>query len=105
KIRAHLGFPKTKLTLLGHPVIITKAHVSHQKKTPLDVECRGGAFLSIDELIGPSGKVMTAQAFLNGYAACGGCCCCGGEPAPTIAPRLAMIAFLSSSRTCATTWR
>lgn len=69
KVRAHLGFPKTKISLFGQSIIITKAHISHQKKTPLDIECRGGAFLSIDELIGPSGKSMDAQAFLNGYAA------------------------------------
>ncbi len=69
KVRAYLGFPKTKTTVLGQTIIITKAHVSHQKKTPLDIECRGGAFLSIDELISQNGKSMDTQAFLNGYAA------------------------------------
>ncbi len=69
KVRAHLGFPKTKTTILGHEIIITKARVTNEPKTPLDVVCRGGAYLSIDELIAPSGRLMTAQAFLNGYAA------------------------------------
>ena len=69
KVRAHLGFPKTKTTILDHEIIITKAHVTDEPKTPLDVLCRGGAYLSIDELIAPSGRLMSAQAFLNGYAA------------------------------------
>jgi methionyl-tRNA formyltransferase len=69
KVRAHLGFPKTKAQVLGHSIIITKAHIADHQKTPLDILCQDGAFLSIDELIGPSGKTMTAQSFLNGYAA------------------------------------
>jgi methionyl-tRNA formyltransferase len=68
-VRAHLGFPKTKTTIHGHDIIITKAHVTDTKNTPLDIECQGGAFLSIDELIAPSGKTMNAEAFLRGYAA------------------------------------
>jgi methionyl-tRNA formyltransferase len=69
RIRAHLGFPKTKLTLLAQSVIITKAHTSAQPKTPLDVTCQDGVYLCIDELIAPSGRRMNAEAFLNGYAA------------------------------------
>lgn len=69
RIRAHLGFPKSRLTLLNQPVIITKAHTSDQPKTPLDVICRDGVYLCIDELIAPSGRRMSADAFLNGYAA------------------------------------
>mgnify|MGYP004417313072 CR=1 FL=1 len=69
RIRAYTGFPKTKLTILNHSAIITKAHITTEKKTPLDVEFRDGAYISIDELIGPSGKTMTKEAFLNGYAA------------------------------------
>ncbi len=71
QVRAFLAFPKTKATLgepMGnHTVVVTKAHVSRSHNTPLDLACKDGNFLSIDELIGPSGKVMTAQAFLNGY--------------------------------------
>jgi methionyl-tRNA formyltransferase len=69
RVRAHLVFPKTKLTVLNHDIIITKAHVSGQKKTPLDILCQDGAFLSIDELIAPSGRRMDGEAFLRGYAA------------------------------------
>ena len=68
-VRAYLHFPKTKVRFGEHTLIITKAHVSEQQKTPLDVTCRDGAYLAIDELIAPSGRHMTAEAFLRGYAA------------------------------------
>ena len=68
-IRAHSGFPKSKLILLGQTVIITKAHTADQPKTPLDSVCRDGVYLCIDELIAPSGRQMTADAYLRGYAA------------------------------------
>jgi methionyl-tRNA formyltransferase len=68
-VRAHLGFPKSKLTINGNTVIVTKAHVSDQQKTPLDIVCRDGAYLSVDELIAPSGRHMDSAAYLRGYAA------------------------------------
>lgn len=67
RIRAHLGFPRTRLQLGDHTVIVTKAHAVMTKKTPLDVECQNGAYLSIDELIAPSGKQMSGEEFLRGY--------------------------------------
>lgn len=66
-IRAHLGFPRTRVQVGRHSVIATKAHVVMDKKTPLDLQCSNGAFLSIDELIAPSGRTMSADAFLRGY--------------------------------------
>lgn len=69
RVRAFIAYPKTKVTITDHPVIITKAHVQSFGSTVLDIECRDGQFLSVDELIGPSGKAMNAKAFLNGYAA------------------------------------
>jgi methionyl-tRNA formyltransferase len=68
-IRAHIGFPKSKLTIGGHTIIITKAHISDQQKTPLDVLCQNGAYLSVDQLIAPSGRQMDGDAFLRGYLA------------------------------------
>ncbi len=68
-IRAHIGFPKSKLTVNGQVVIVTKAHVSDHQKTPLDIRCQDGAFISIDELVAPSGRQMSCDAFLRGYAA------------------------------------
>jgi methionyl-tRNA formyltransferase len=67
-VRAYLDFPKTKIQFGEHTLIITKAHVSTEQKTPLDIQCRDGAYLSIDELIAPSGRLMSADAFLRGYA-------------------------------------
>lgn len=67
RVRAYIAFPKTKITIQDHPIVITKAHVSSTSSSPLDVECNDGQFLSIDELIGPSGRAMNAQAFINGY--------------------------------------
>lgn len=69
RVRAYLGFPKTKLTVLGHTIIVTKAHIEAIKKTPLDLLCQDGAFLSIDELIAPSGRRISKDDFLRGYAA------------------------------------
>ncbi len=69
KVRAYLGFPKTKIVINDNEIIITKAHVTDQQKTPLDIQCHGGAFLSIDELIAPSGRRMNSADFLRGYAA------------------------------------
>ncbi|MES2630840.1 MAG: methionyl-tRNA formyltransferase [Patescibacteria group bacterium] len=69
KIRAYLAYPKTKATIAGHSVVITNSHVSSTASSILDIKCADGQFLSIDELIGPSGKIMNAKAFLNGYAA------------------------------------
>jgi methionyl-tRNA formyltransferase len=69
QVRAYLAFPKTKVTIAGHSVVVTKAHVSFEGSSILDMQCRDGQFLNIDELIGPSGKAMNAKAFLNGYAA------------------------------------
>ncbi len=69
RVRAYLRFPKSKFSILGNDIIITKAHVSSHQKTPLDLICRDGAFLSVDELIAPSGRHMSTEAFLRGYAA------------------------------------
>ena len=68
RVRAYLAFPKSKVTVSGHQIVITKAHVTNTHASPLDIPCADGRFLSIDELIGPSGKSMNAAAFLNGYA-------------------------------------
>jgi len=69
RVRAYVAYPKTKVTIAGHLVVITKAHLASESNTVLDIQCSDGRFLSIDELIGPSGRAMNAKAFLNGYAA------------------------------------
>lgn len=69
KVRAHLTFPKTKLAIHGQLVTVTVAHASDVRTSPLDVTCKGDTHLVIDELIGPSGRRMSGQDFLNGYGA------------------------------------
>lgn len=67
-VRAHLGFPKSKVTIHNNTIIITKAHITKQQKTPLDLQCADGVYLSVDELVAPSGRSMDQAAFLRGYA-------------------------------------
>lgn len=71
RIRAHLGYPRTKVTLHGRDIIVTKAHIGRSDsgalKGVVSLTCKDGRNLIIDELIGPSGKPMTAKEFLNGY--------------------------------------
>lgn len=67
KVRAHLVFPKTKITVLNQTIIITKAEVTQTEESELDIKCSDNKYLRITELVGPSGRVMTAAAFLNGY--------------------------------------
>jgi methionyl-tRNA formyltransferase len=69
RVRAYIAYPKTKVTIAGHLVVITKAHLASVSSSALDIQCSDGQFLSIDELIGPSGRGMNAKAFMNGYAA------------------------------------
>lgn len=67
KVRAHLGYPKTKAIIGEHTVIITKGHVSKTARSPLDLACKDNTIYSIDELVAPSGKTMSASDFLRGY--------------------------------------
>ncbi|MDN5819422.1 MAG: methionyl-tRNA formyltransferase [bacterium] len=67
QVRAHLDFPKTKLTVDGSTVIIKKSHVTRTKASVLDIEFQDGAYLAIDELIAPSGKTMDQASFLRGH--------------------------------------
>lgn len=67
RIRAHLGFPRSRISIGPYDLIVTRAHGVMDKKTPLDLPCANGAFLSIDELIAPSGKKMQGSDFLRGY--------------------------------------
>jgi methionyl-tRNA formyltransferase len=67
-VRAYTGYPKARVELLGHQVIVLMSHVSNIKKTALDIECQDRKFLSIDELIAPSGRKMSGKDFLNGHS-------------------------------------
>jgi methionyl-tRNA formyltransferase len=91
QVRAYLAFPKTKLLITRsekntnepedkiknetESIIITKAHltVDQGESTPTEkdfiVAFKDTSYLTIDELIAPSGKLMSGQSFKNGYAA------------------------------------
>ena len=68
RVRAFLGFPRTRLPLGDQTLIITRAHVSKTAETPLSVQFSDGNYLIPDELIAPSGKTMPAEAFLRGHS-------------------------------------
>jgi methionyl-tRNA formyltransferase len=65
-VRAYKAFPRARLNLFGHDIIILQAHLSDAQVSPLNIPFKQG-FLSIDQLIAPSGKTMTAEAFIKGY--------------------------------------
>jgi len=69
KVRAYLEYPKTRVEIADHFVIATKAHVVEVKESPIDVTFKDSSHLHIDELIAPSGKKMSGEAFVNGYLA------------------------------------
>jgi methionyl-tRNA formyltransferase len=65
KVRAHQGFPKTKITVQGKPLIILESHVSPTEPA-LGVRCQDDNYLAIDRLVAPHGKSMDADAYLRG---------------------------------------
>ena len=67
KIRAHLTYPRSRLKIGQYDLIITKARATSTPETPLDIKCADGTYLAIDELIAPSGKTISAEAFLRGH--------------------------------------
>lgn len=67
-IRAYLAYPRSRITIGGRATIVTKAHVVMNSTSPLSIEFSNGAFLAIDELVAPSGKTITAEAYLRGYS-------------------------------------
>jgi methionyl-tRNA formyltransferase len=70
KVRAYLGFPKTRLKIKNTDVIVTSVKVVESlSSAPLVIECANETFLEVRELIAPSGKTMTGDAFLRGYSA------------------------------------
>lgn len=75
EIRAYLGWPRSRTSIAGIDIIITKAHPEPKSGAPgtlstdnntLAVYCNPG-HLVIDMLIPAGKKEMPARAFLNGY--------------------------------------
>jgi len=70
RIRAYLVFPKTKMTIAGHLVIITAAQVVDSVESILDIVCKDNSVLRLTQLVSPtSGRPISGKDFLNGYAA------------------------------------
>lgn len=68
RVRAYLGFPKTRIDVNNSSLIILAAHVTDSAHSDLDILCADGNYLAIDELIAPSGKRMDAESYLRGLA-------------------------------------
>ena len=66
-VRAYKAFPKTRLSVAGHDVIVLEAHTDSNQGTPLDTAFKDGRYLCIDRLVAPSGRTMDAEAFVKGY--------------------------------------
>lgn len=67
EVRAYQGFPKSRLHWNDVDIIVIKSHVLAPNETaPMTVPCVNDTTLAIDELVAPSGKRMTAEAYLRG---------------------------------------
>lgn len=67
KVRAFLGFPKTRAKISGREVVITKTRVAKSETDgELVIKCQPG-WLEILELIAPSGRTMSGADFKRGY--------------------------------------
>lgn len=70
KVRAYRGFPKTRLKIKNTDVIITSVNiVKDDSSEDLVIHCANDTYLSVQELVAPSGKTMSGQAFKRGYLA------------------------------------
>lgn len=68
EIRAFAGWPKSKLTLFGHAIIVKKARVATSRTDgALVIPCGEQTFLEILQLTAPSGRTMSGADFLRGY--------------------------------------
>ena len=69
QIRAFEIFPKSKIQIGEHLVVIKKAEVvsSNVKNSPLTLKFADGEFLQIKTLVTPNGKETSAESFINGY--------------------------------------
>ncbi len=68
KVRAYLGFPKTKIHYVSSDVILTAAKVVNAPiENELCISCGDNTTLLIEELQAPNGKRMSGSAYLRGY--------------------------------------
>ena len=69
QIRAFEIFPKSKIKLGEHLIIVKSAKVvsSNPENSPLTLKFAEETFLKIERLITPNGKETAAKSFENGY--------------------------------------
>lgn len=68
EVRAYAVWPKSRLEVYGHQVVVTKARVAQTIEDGVLVIAANPGHLEIEELIAPSGKKMTGADFMRGYA-------------------------------------
>lgn len=66
-VRAYKAFPRARLAIGGHELIILEAQVSDTSSSPVSVKFADGNYLEVTRLIAPSGKTMDAAQFQKGY--------------------------------------
>lgn len=67
EVRAFAGWPRSRVEVFGHSVIITQARVvSGPDNDRLVLRCNPG-YLAVQELIAPSGRQMSGADFMRGY--------------------------------------
>lgn len=66
-VRAYIEYPRTRLTIQDHYVIITAASLDMSESDILPLDCANGTRLAIRELVAPSGKRMSGADFSRGY--------------------------------------
>ena len=66
-VRAYKAFPRARLEIDGHDIIILQSSVVDSQESPLDIAFSDGHYLRVEQLVAPSGKTMTAEAFIKGY--------------------------------------
>lgn len=67
KVRAFLGFPRTRANLFDQDIVITKARIAKDSEDgKLVAKCQPG-YLEILELLAPSGRTMSGADFIRGY--------------------------------------
>ena len=67
EVRAFLGWPKSRIQLFGHDVIVTKARIAQDMGDGALVLAANPGYLEIVQLIAPSGRTMLGADFLRGY--------------------------------------
>lgn len=67
KVRAFLGFPKTRAEVHGQEIVITKARIAKDERDGKLVMKAKPGYLEIQELVAPSGRTISGADFIRGY--------------------------------------